>query len=122
MLSVVKMLLKREVGGCELNSHGNNIVDHGKSWNCFFFNFCGNPEKWQMYWTVAFTKNGFKCIQIKTTTNAVNFSSTSKKNILLIHSLTVLVIDVGSLPRQDENLYNGRIQRWKRSHSGKNDI
>ena len=32
MLSVVRMLLKREVGGCELNSHGNYIVDHGKSW------------------------------------------------------------------------------------------
>ena len=32
MLSVVKMLLKGEVGGCALNSHGNYIVDHGKSW------------------------------------------------------------------------------------------
>ena len=32
MLSMVKMLLKREVGGRELNSHGNNINDHGKSW------------------------------------------------------------------------------------------
>ena len=32
MLSVVKMLLKREVGGSELNSNGNYIVDHGKSW------------------------------------------------------------------------------------------
>ena len=32
MLSVVKMLLKREVGGCALNSHGNYIVDHGISW------------------------------------------------------------------------------------------
>ena len=36
MLSMVKMLLKREVGGCALNSHGNYIVDHGKSWNCDF--------------------------------------------------------------------------------------
>ena len=36
MLSVVKMLLKGEVGGCALNSHGNYIVDHGKSWNCVF--------------------------------------------------------------------------------------
>ena len=34
MLSVVKMLLKGEVGGSALNSHGNYIVDHGKSWNC----------------------------------------------------------------------------------------
>ena len=31
MLSMVKMLLKREVGGRALNSHGNYIVDHGKS-------------------------------------------------------------------------------------------
>ena len=30
MLSVVKMSLKGAVGGCALNSHGNNIVDHGK--------------------------------------------------------------------------------------------
>ena len=29
MLSVVKMLLKGEVGGCALNNHGNYIVDHG---------------------------------------------------------------------------------------------
>ena len=40
MLSVVKMLLNREVGGHALNSHGNYIVDHGKimeiSWNCVF--------------------------------------------------------------------------------------
>ena len=39
MLSMV-MLLKGEVGGCALNSHGNYIVDHGKSleksWNCVF--------------------------------------------------------------------------------------
>ena len=26
----VKLLLKGEVGVCALNSHGNNIVDHGK--------------------------------------------------------------------------------------------
>ena len=32
MLSVVKMLLKGEAGGHALNSHGNYIVDHGKSW------------------------------------------------------------------------------------------
>ena len=30
MLSVVKLLLKGEVGVCALNSHGNYIVDHGK--------------------------------------------------------------------------------------------
>ena len=27
---------KGEVGGHALNSHGNYIVDHGKSWNCVF--------------------------------------------------------------------------------------
>ena len=31
MLSVVKMLPKGEVGSRALNSHGNYIVDHGKS-------------------------------------------------------------------------------------------
>ena len=29
MLSMVKMMLKVEVGGHTLNSHGNYIVDHG---------------------------------------------------------------------------------------------
>ena len=32
MLSIVKMLLKREVGGRAFNSLGNFIIDHGKSW------------------------------------------------------------------------------------------
>ena len=36
MLRVVKLMLKGEVGICVLNSHGNYIVDHGKSWNCVF--------------------------------------------------------------------------------------
>ena len=46
MLSVVKRLLKGKVGGHVLNSHGNYIVDHGKSWKnhgIIFLNFCGNP-------------------------------------------------------------------------------
>ena len=46
MLSLVKMLLKGEFEGCALNSHGNYIVDHGKSWKnhgIVFLNFCGNP-------------------------------------------------------------------------------
>ena len=46
MLSVVKMLLKGEVGSCALNSYGNYIVDHGKSWKnhgIVFLNICGNP-------------------------------------------------------------------------------
>ena len=36
-----------EVGGFALNSHGNYIVDHGKSWKnhgIVFLNFCWNPE------------------------------------------------------------------------------
>ena len=44
MLSVVKLLLKLEIGGCELNSH--YIIDRGKSWKnhgIVFLNFCGNP-------------------------------------------------------------------------------
>ena len=43
MLSVVKLLLKGEVGVCALNSHGNYIVDRGKSWKkhgIVFLNFC----------------------------------------------------------------------------------
>ena len=32
MLIVVKMSLKGEVGSHAFNSHGNYIVDHGKSW------------------------------------------------------------------------------------------
>ena len=50
MLSVVKMLLKRKLGGCVLNSHGNYIVDHGKSWKnhgIVFLNLCGNPGSLQ---------------------------------------------------------------------------
>ena len=46
MLSVVKLLLKGEVGGCAFNSHGNYIVDNGKTWKnhgIVFLNFCGNP-------------------------------------------------------------------------------
>ena len=50
-LSMVKMPLKRGVGGHALNSHGNYIVDHGNSWKThgkimeLFLNFCGNPVK-----------------------------------------------------------------------------
>ena len=45
MLSVVKMPLKVEVGGHALNSHGNYIVDHGKSWKngIVFFEFLWEP-------------------------------------------------------------------------------
>ena len=47
MLCMVKMPLKGEVGSCALNSHGNYIVDHGKSWKnhgIVFLNFYGNPD------------------------------------------------------------------------------
>ena len=46
MLCIVKMLLKGEVGDCALNSHGNYIVGHGKSWKnreIVFLYSCGNP-------------------------------------------------------------------------------
>ena len=46
ILSVVKMVLKGKVGCHVLNSHGNYIFDHGKSWKnhgIVFLNFCGNP-------------------------------------------------------------------------------
>ena len=36
LLSVAKMLLKGKFGSCALNSHGNYIVDHEKSWNCVY--------------------------------------------------------------------------------------
>ena len=49
-LSVVKMLLKGEVGGRALNSHGNYIADHGKIMELFFLNFCGNPAECQADW------------------------------------------------------------------------
>ena len=46
-LGVVKMPLKGGVGGHALKSHGNCIVDHGKSLKnhgIVFLNFCRNPE------------------------------------------------------------------------------
>ena len=42
----LKIPLKGEVGGHALYSHGNYMVDHGKSWKnhgIVFLNFCGNP-------------------------------------------------------------------------------
>ena len=47
MLSKVKVPLKGEVEGLALDSHGNYIVNHGKSWKnngIGFLNFCGNPD------------------------------------------------------------------------------
>ena len=46
MFSAGKMALKGEVGGHALNSHGNHIVDHGKSWKnhgTVLLNSCWNP-------------------------------------------------------------------------------
>ena len=48
MSSIVKMLLKGEVGVSALNSHGNYIVDRGKSWKnhgIVFLNFFGKPDE-----------------------------------------------------------------------------
>ena len=44
---MLMLLLKGEVGDRALNSHGNYIVDHGKSWKnhgIVLLNFRGNPE------------------------------------------------------------------------------
>ena len=49
MLSVVNILLKREVGGRALNSHGITSLimeNHGKKHGMMFLNFCGNPDCW----------------------------------------------------------------------------
>ena len=46
MRSVVKLLLKGEVGVCA-NSYRNYIVGHGKSWKnhgIVFFTFFGHPD------------------------------------------------------------------------------
>ena len=46
MLSVVKILLKREVGGRALNSHGITSLimeNYGKNCGIVFSSFCGNP-------------------------------------------------------------------------------
>ena len=42
------MQLKGEFGASALNSHGNNIFDHGKArknHGIVFLNFCGNPDE-----------------------------------------------------------------------------
>ena len=67
MLSVVNMLLKREVGSRELNSHGPYIVDHGKSWKyhgIVFLSFCGNPVKKELSSTKTYQHNllGERCV------------------------------------------------------------
>ena len=51
MPSMVKLLLIGEVRDYALNSHGNYIVNHGKSWKnhgIVFLKFCGNPAKYNL--------------------------------------------------------------------------
>ena len=58
LFSVVKMLLKGEVGGHALNSHRKYIVDHGKSWKnhgIVFLNLCGSLVLIWGFQTYAFT-------------------------------------------------------------------
>ena len=74
MLSVVKMLLKGEVGGCALNSPGNYIVDHGILWKNHgivflnFVHFCkqsrprlGSITDADMYLDMQIKQHGRKC-------------------------------------------------------------
>ena len=55
-VSMVKMLLKGEVGDHALNGYGNCIVDHGKSWKnhgIVFLNFCGSPVNLPLIFALA---------------------------------------------------------------------
>ena len=55
MLSVVKMLLKGEVGSHALNSHGNNIVDHGKIMElCFLISVGTLTDGLTLKWQILF--------------------------------------------------------------------
>ena len=47
MLSMVKILLKREVGGCAVNCHGiTSLIMENRG--IVFLNFCGNPVTWNI--------------------------------------------------------------------------
>ena len=62
MLSMVKMSLKEDVGGYALISHGNYIVDHGKSLKnhgIVFLYFCGNLD------VNAFACQTMKCSKMR---------------------------------------------------------
>ena len=64
MLNVVKMLLKGDVGGSALNSHGNYIVDHGKSWKnheIVFLNFCWNPATIYVHFRLQRLAGTYSC-------------------------------------------------------------
>ena len=60
---------KGEVEGHVLKSHGNYIVDHGKSWKnhgIVFLNFCGNPVdmsvgKLFINWTTYYHSDFLTC-------------------------------------------------------------
>ena len=78
MLCIVKMPLKREVGGHALNSHGNYIVDHGNSWNnheIVFLNLCGNPGLIKNNILISKPNHMFVCTQKKRLNETALFST-----------------------------------------------
>ena len=67
MLCVVKPSLKGAVGGCALNSYGNYMVDHGKSWKyhgIVFLNFSGNPVYMSMAQHPSSSDHIFKAVNL----------------------------------------------------------
>ena len=65
MLSLVKMPLKREVGGHALNSHGNYIVDREKSWKNHGIVFLyPRYEVYRGYIVFAFSVIMFVCLSV----------------------------------------------------------
>ena len=63
---MVKLLLKREVGDYALNSHGNYIVDHGKSWKnhgIILLNFYVNPAKHKQHVHNVFISSGERMLE-----------------------------------------------------------
>ena len=78
ILSVVKMLLKGEVGGCALNIHGNYIVDHGISWKNHgieVLNFCGNLVRRR-------SRKGLKMERILLSAFFHQYANCNRRNIL----------------------------------------
>ena len=103
MLSVVKLLLKREVGGCALSSHGNYIVDHGKSWKnhgIVFLNFCGNSGV-DLYDQIRFVLK--LCCRNCNLTFCAKFCPT--KPFLSLHSDVICVSIELSVASQMSNLW-----------------
>ena len=84
-LSVVNMPLKWEVGDHALKSHGNYIVDHGKSWKnhgIVLLNFCGNP----VYATIHLFD---LVISVKIVLQENDFLISQPKDMLWVHKITV---------------------------------